>query len=348
MVEHQKQVVDSVLDSSSRMNGDSPKPIIGEEIETSNSTIKDMAVEMLLELQGLLVSPSPLLQSAVHIDNEDVVPTQQLESETIIVQQHEGEVVQNKAQPSVSSLATELNSNQVGITQDNIREQPGLSAQTHAVDPPVSTLPSPQPQQQLAIEVGALESITAEPLESNAECTHTSSQLSTMEQVGGATTTPQTSENQTENQTAPVAILPDLGLENFIESISLPVPQPLLQLELDAFVANTPSTSNMHRSTPCSSQRQSTRLAKKAELNAGKDAIQIAQDLLVKKLGEMPTVEAEPQQIETDFDFYAQHFERPINKPKMEAIKQLIEHGTKKQKKTNTQSAGALDARVKA
>jgi hypothetical protein len=32
----------------------------------------------------------------------------------------------------------------------------------------------------------------------------------------------------------------------------------------------------------------------------------------------------------------------------MEAIKQLIEHGTKKQKKTNTQSAGALDARVKA
>jgi hypothetical protein len=46
-------------------------------------------------------------------------------------------------------------------------------------------------------------------------------------------------------------------------------------------------------------------LAKKAELNAGKDAIQIAQDLLVKKLGEMPTVEAEPQQIETDFDFYA-------------------------------------------
>jgi hypothetical protein len=190
MVEHQKQVVDSVLDSSSRMNGDSPKPIVGEEIETSNSTIKDMAVEMQLELQGLLVSPSPLLQSAVHIDNEDVVPTQQLESETIIVQQHEGEVVQNKAQPSVSSLATELNSNQVGITQDNIREQPGLSAQTHAVDPPVSTLPSPQPQQQLAIEVGALESITAEPLESNAECTHTSSQLSTMEQVGGATTTP--------------------------------------------------------------------------------------------------------------------------------------------------------------
>lgn len=68
-------------------------------------------------------------------------------------------------------------------------------------------------------------------------------------------------------------------------------------------------------------------------------------DLLVKKLSETPTVEAEPQQIETDFDFYAQHFERPINKPRMEAIKQLIEHGTKKQK-TNTQSAGALDAEV--
>jgi hypothetical protein len=167
----------------------------------------------------------------------------------------------------------------------------------------------------------------------------------------GATTTPQTSENQTENKTAPEAILPDLGLENFIESISLPVPQPLLQLELDALAANTPTTSNtrsrMHISTPCSSQRKSTRLAKKkAEMNAGKDAIQIAQDLLVKKLGETPTVEAEPQQIATDFDFYAQHFERPINKPRMEAIKQLIEHGTKKQKKMNTRSAGALDAEV--
>jgi len=52
---------------------------------------------------------------------------------------------------------------------------------------------------------------------------------------------------------------------------------------------------------------------KKAESNVDKDAIQIAQELLVKKLSTDKTV---PQQTENDIDLYAQHFERPINKHK--------------------------------
>lgn len=38
-------------------------------------------------------------------------------------------------------------------------------------------------------------------------------------------------------------------------------------------------------------------------------------------------------QDEADFDFYAQHFERPIEKSKMEAI-HIIEQGNKKPKKS--------------
>lgn len=83
--------------------------------------------------------------------------------------------------------------------------------------------------------------------------------------------------------------------------------------------------------TPASSKRHSSRLAQKAASNVGKDAIQVAQDLLVKKLGDLSG--EEQQQNPDDFEFYAQHIERPIDKSKMEAIKVLIEQGSNKQKK---------------
>jgi hypothetical protein len=60
----------------------------------------------------------------------------------------------------------------------------------------------------------------------------------------------------------------------------------------------------------------------------------VAQDLLVKKLGDLAG--EEPASDKPDFDFYAQHFQRPINKDKMEAIKTLIEQSCKKQKKNNS------------
>jgi hypothetical protein len=53
--------------------------------------------------------------------------------------------------------------------------------------------------------------------------------------------------------------------------------------------------------------------------------------LLVKKLGDLspPTTQEGDDQLE----FYAQHFERPLTKEKMEALTVLIELGQQKSKK---------------
>ena len=70
------------------------------------------------------------------------------------------------------------------------------------------------------------------------------------------------------------------SIDNFIESISRPLPQPLLEVHNTA-----PMLHQIPLVTPppSSSKRQSSRLAKKAANNVGKGAIQIAQELLVKK-----------------------------------------------------------------
>lgn len=80
-------------------------------------------------------------------------------------------------------------------------------------------------------------------------------------------------------------------------------------------------------------------------MNIGKDTIQIAQDLLVRKLGELSGVDNntnnpldQDDQDNPDFDFYAQHFERPIQKAKMEAIQVVIEEGFKNMKKMKSSS----------
>jgi anti-sigma28 factor (negative regulator of flagellin synthesis) len=53
---------------------------------------------------------------------------------------------------------------------------------------------------------------------------------------------------------------------------------------------------------------------------------------LIKKLGDLAGEEPAADEQEPDFDFYAQHFRRPIEKNKMEAIRVLIEEGNKKMK----------------
>lgn len=77
-------------------------------------------------------------------------------------------------------------------------------------------------------------------------------------------------------------------IDNFIESISLPIVQPLLQSGTSSLMPHTvSSTSNNFRHIsppPSSAQRKSTRLAQKAVTNSGKGYIQIAQDLLIRKL----------------------------------------------------------------
>ena len=105
------------------------------------------------------------------------------------------------------------------------------------------------------------------------------------------------------------------SIDNFIESISRPLPQPLLGVHNPA-----PMLHQIPLVTPppSSSKRQSSRLAKKAANNVGKGAIQIAQELLVKKLGDLSGMEKDP--INDEFEFYALHFERPMEKNTMEAI----------------------------
>jgi hypothetical protein len=76
---------------------------------------------------------------------------------------------------------------------------------------------------------------------------------------------------------------------------------------------------------------------KKAIAHSRKGAIEIAQDLLVKKLGDLAGKNSTPD----DFDIYAQHFARPLEKTTMEAIQDLIEHGAMIQKKDNIQREAA-------
>jgi hypothetical protein len=110
-------------------------------------------------------------------------------------------------------------------------------------------------------------------------------------------------------------------VDEFLESISLPLQQPLIQEGFQTPHAQVVNTSQGHPHN--STQRKSTRFA-----------TQVAQDLLIRKLGDLSGEEI--NHAETDFDFYAQHFERPIDKSKMEAVQVLIEQGNKKLKKSST------------
>lgn len=68
--------------------------------------------------------------------------------------------------------------------------------------------------------------------------------------------------------------------------------------------------------------------------------MQIAQDLLIRKLGDL--LGEDPIQENPDTDLYVQHFEQPVDCVKMEAIKVLIEHEAKMQKKGATVSRAAV------
>ena len=87
------------------------------------------------------------------------------------------------------------------------------------------------------------------------------------------------------------------------------------------------------------------RLAQKAVANSGKGAIEIAQDLLVRKLGDLGgtdnAVSNKDPITEDFFDYYTQHFARPMEKTTMGAIQDLIEQGTMIQKKSSFQMTAA-------
>jgi hypothetical protein len=105
--------------------------------------------------------------------------------------------------------------------------------------------------------------------------------------------------NQTEDN---IADIQPPSIDTFIESISRPLAQPII--EMNNMILPNP------QATPQSfpSKRKSTRLARKVANNVGKDAIQIARELLVKKLGDLSGEEKEP--VSDEFKFYAQHFRK--------------------------------------
>jgi hypothetical protein len=138
--------------------------------------------------------------------------------------------------------------------------------------------------------------------------------------------------NQTEDN---IADIQPPSIDTFIESISRPLAQPII--EMNNMILPNP------QATPQSfpSKRKSTRLARKVANNVGKDAIQIARELLVKKLGDLSGEEKEP--VSDEFEFYAQHFARPMEKNTIEAIQGLIEHANGCQK-TGLNLTGATGA----
>jgi hypothetical protein len=88
--------------------------------------------------------------------------------------------------------------------------------------------------------------------------------------------------------------------------------------------------SQIHRgkAAPVTNKRQSSCLTAKAQSRIGKNTLQIAQDLLVKKLGELSPVKQNFKG--PDIESFSQFFDRPINKEKMETFQVLVDHGGKK------------------
>lgn len=80
------------------------------------------------------------------------------------------------------------------------------------------------------------------------------------------------------------------------------------------------------------SQTKSVRLAGKASTRVGKDTIKIAQYLLIKKLGDLASIQ-EPN-AEADLDSFVQHLDQPLTRTTMEALKTLAEESSIMKKKT--------------
>lgn len=115
----------------------------------------------------------------------------------------------------------------------------------------------------------------------------------------------------------------------FLQSISNPIDQPLLPEPQPVAIVPRHSMEE-HLDT----QRRSVCLAQKAQSRVGKHTLTIAQDLHTKKLGEL----AEPATAtnKPNFESFSQHLDHPLNKTEMEAIQDLVDHGTKMGGKRST------------
>jgi len=126
-------------------------------------------------------------------------------------------------------------------------------------------------------------------------------------------------------------LLNNCPVDLFLASISTEVDQPLLP---DPATLNNPQPQpkfKSHRVASSVTKRKSVRLTAKAQSRIGKDTIQIAQDLLVKKLGEL-SPDNQAANI-PNIESLSQHLDQPLTKNNMEALQVLVEHGAKKMKK---------------
>ncbi|CAN6293474.1 unnamed protein product [Urochloa humidicola] len=112
-------------------------------------------------------------------------------------------------------------------------------------------------------------------------------------------------------------------MATFIEFIAGPPPAPILNTPPKV---NPPPNADSQTAAP-TTQRKSSRLADKAKLHPGKDSIQLAQRVLVNKLGELsPNKHTNAL---ADFNTLLQHLPQALMDTEMVAIQTLIEHGNK-------------------
>jgi len=146
------------------------------------------------------------------------------------------------------------------------------------------------------------------------------------------------------------AIAKEITIDGFLASISKSVVAPLIpqlpvpilgeepndhEMENTSVTSQTPPAPRPSFFTP---QRKSIRLAEKSKTTQGKGAIQVAEELLVKKLGDLSPLATKEEA--DQFEFFAQHLERPLTKAKMDALTLLIEVGQQKNKKRGNLTKG--------
>jgi hypothetical protein len=150
------------------------------------------------------------------------------------------------------------------------------------------------------------------------------------------TTTQPEHPTQDRNEQCTLVTQQQTPIDAFLDSITKPLPQPL--------ITQRPRQYAINQGSDPPAKRHSSRLAQKAITNSGKGAIEIAQELLVKKLGDLAGANSAgtSSSIPDEVDLYAQHFARPIEKTKMDAIQDLIEHGAAIKVKRGNQGEDAV------
>jgi hypothetical protein len=83
----------------------------------------------------------------------------------------------------------------------------------------------------------------------------------------------------------------------------------------------------LHTRATNTQQRKSARLADKAKNNVGLGSLQLAQQVLVKKLGEL--IPDSQNNSNCNFDSFVKQLPRPFNKTTMEAMQVLLEEATR-------------------